>query len=238
MGPRNKCEDDNLARPCSPPPLHRRSRVHYILVSPMSESLPARPHFSARRMGALVRRNVYLLRGSWPRLFDLDPGEEVAWGRLIAAALEVRARLDRLGLRSFVKTSGGKGLHVVAPIMPEADWDKVKSFTQDVAEAMAADSPDRYVAKMTKSLRGGKIFIDYLRNGRGATAVAAYSTRARANAPVSTPLAWDELSEAIKADHFTLDNLRQRLAFIGHDPWADCFRLKQKLRLRNGRHSR
>ena len=115
--------------------------------------------------------------------------------------------------------------------MPEADWDKVKSFTQDVAEAMAADSPDRYVAKMTKSLRGGKIFIDYLRNGRGATAVAAYSTRARANAPVSTPLQWDDLSEAIKADHFTIGNLRQRLDFLTSDPWADFFKTKQKLKL-------
>jgi len=154
------------------------------------------------------------------------------------AAREVRERLERMGLQSFVKTSGGKGLHVMLPIVPEAGWDKVKAFTQTVAEAMAADSPNLYVDKMTKSLRRGKIFVDYLRNGRGATAVAAYSTRARANAPVSTPLAWDELSEAIKADHFTLDNLRQRLAFIGHDPWADYFRLKQKLRLRNGRHSR
>jgi bifunctional non-homologous end joining protein LigD len=171
-------------------------------------------------------------------IFDLDPGEEVPWSKVIAAALEVRERLERMGLQSFVKTSGGKGLHVMLPIVPEAGWDKVKAFTQTVAEAMATDSPNLYVDKMTKSLRRGRVFVDYLRNGRGATAVAAYSTRARANAPVSTPLAWDELSEAIKADHFTLDNLRQRLAFIGHDPWADYFRLKQKLRLRNGRHSR
>jgi bifunctional non-homologous end joining protein LigD len=163
-------------------------------------------------------------------IFDLDPGEDVPWNRVIAAALEVRARLDRFGLNSFVKTTGGKGLHVMLPIMPEADWDTVKSFTQNIAEAMAADSPDRYVAKMTRSLRSGKIFVDYLRNGRGATAVSAYSTRARAKAPVSTPLDWDELSDAIKADHFTVDNLRQRLAFLGQDPWADFFKLKQKLR--------
>src|SRR3954453_2172818 len=97
---------------------------------------------------------------------------------------------------------------------------------------MAADSPNLYVAKMTKSLRRGKIFVDYLRNGRGATAVAAYSSRARANAPVSTPLAWDELSEGIKADHFTIGNLRQRLDFLGADPWAEFFKVKQNLRLK------
>jgi bifunctional non-homologous end joining protein LigD len=165
-------------------------------------------------------------------IFDLDPGEDVAWSRVIAGALEVRARLERLGLQSFVKTSGGKGLHVMLPIMPEAGWDTVKAFSQEIAEAMAADSPERYVAKMTKSIRRGRIFVDYLRNGRGATAVAAYSTRARAGATVSAPLDWDELSDAIKADHFTLDNLRQRLAFVGRDPWADFFMTKQKLRAR------
>jgi bifunctional non-homologous end joining protein LigD len=168
-------------------------------------------------------------------IFDLDPGEEVPWSGVIAGALETRSRLERIGLASFVKTSGGKGLHVVAPIMPQSEWDPVKSLTQRIVEEMAADSPSRYVAKSTKSLRRGKIFIDYLRNGRGATAVAAYSTRARENAPVSTPLDWSELTDAIKADHFTIDNLRQRLDFIGRDPWADFFTIKQKLDLRGRR---
>jgi bifunctional non-homologous end joining protein LigD len=163
-------------------------------------------------------------------IFDLDPGEDVPWGQVIAAALDVRERLERVGLQSFVKTSGGKGLHVVAPIAPEADWDTAKAFTQDVAEAMAADRPELYVAKMTKSLRTGKIFVDYLRNGRGATAVSAYSTRARANAPVSTPLEWEELSDTIKADHFTIANIRQRLDFLARDPWRDFLKTKQKLR--------
>jgi bifunctional non-homologous end joining protein LigD len=165
-------------------------------------------------------------------IFDLDPGEDVPWSRVIAAALEVRERLERSGLRSFVKTTGGKGLHVIVPFLPELDWETVKSFTQTLAEAMVHDSPSLYVAKMTKSLRRGKIFVDYLRNGRGQTAVAAYSTRAREKAPVSTPLAWDELSDAIKGDHFTLDNLRQRLSFVGRDPWADFVKTKQKLRVR------
>jgi bifunctional non-homologous end joining protein LigD len=163
-------------------------------------------------------------------ILDLDPGDDVAWGQVISAALDVRASLERLGLESFVKTSGGKGLHVVAPIVAGADWDTVKAFTQGLAESMAAERPELYVAKMTKSLRKGRIFIDYLRNGRGATAVAAYSTRARANAPVSTPLEWDELSETIKADHFTIGNLRQRLDFQTRDPWRDFFKTKQKLR--------
>jgi bifunctional non-homologous end joining protein LigD len=165
-------------------------------------------------------------------IFDLDPGEDVAWSGVIAAAQEIRTRLEAAGLQSFVKTTGGKGLHVVAPIVPSVDWSKAKAFTQALAESMAGDSPGRYVAKMTKSLRQGRIFIDYIRNGRGATAVAAYSTRARPHAPVSAPLAWDELSDAIRPDHFTVDNLRQRLDFMSRDPWTDFFTLKQKLNLR------
>ena len=135
-------------------------------------------------------------------IFDLDPGEEVPWKMVIAAAAEVRDRLKDQGLTSFVKTTGGKGLHVVAPLVPKADWDTAKEFTRDIAEQMAADSPDLYVAKMTKAIRQGKIFVDYFRNGREATAVAAYSTRARKSAAVSTPLAWSELSEAITRRSF------------------------------------
>ena len=112
-------------------------------------------------------------------IMDLDPGEAVSWPEVIAAAIEVRERLTALGMTSFVKTSGGKGLHVVAPLQPKADWPAVKAFTKAMAEAMAADSPERFVATVTKSKRHGKILVDYLSNGRGATAVAPYSTRAR-----------------------------------------------------------
>ena len=124
---------------------------------------------------------------------DLDPGEDVPWEQVIAGALDVRARLSDMGLRSFVKTTGGKGLHVVLPISPGPSWEAVKAFALSLSERMAAESPDRYTDNMAKRVRHGRIYVDYLRNGMGATAVAAYSTRARPGAAVSTPLAWDEL---------------------------------------------
>jgi bifunctional non-homologous end joining protein LigD len=139
----------------------------------------------------------------------------------------VRSRLGDVGLQSFVKTSGGKGLHVVVPVTPSLDWEAAKVFSRWIAEAMAKADPTRYIAIMTKKARRGRIFIDYLRNARGATAVAAYSTRARPGAPVSTPLDWDELSEGVRADHFTIDNLRQRLDFLQHDPWQGFFTIDQ-----------
>ncbi len=162
-------------------------------------------------------------------IFDLDPGEDVPWGAVIAAAREVRSRLETLGLKSFVKTSGGKGLHVVVPVTPAAGWDEAKAFTRSVAEAMAKARPDLYVATMAKRARTGRIFVDYLRNDRGSTAVAAYSTRALPQASVSTPLAWDELSEGLRSDHFTVDNLRHRLEFLERDPWQGFFKLRQRI---------
>ncbi|TCT06676.1 DNA ligase D [Aquabacter spiritensis] len=154
-------------------------------------------------------------------IFDLDPGEGVAWPEVIAAALEVRARLAARGLESFVKTSGGKGLHVVAPLVPKADWTVVKPFTKALADEMAKDAPDRFVATVAKAKRTGRILIDYLRNGRGSTAVAPYSTRARPGAPVSMPLAWEDLSPEIGPAHFTVLNTVARLAALERDPWAD-----------------
>ena len=162
-------------------------------------------------------------------IFDLDPGEDVSWREVIAAARAMRIELQARALESFVKTSGGKGLHVVVPIAPRVDWDAAKAFTQNVAEAMSRAHPDRYVANMSKRARRGRIFIDWVRNGRGATAVAPYSTRARAQAPVSTPLAWEELSEGLRGDHFTVDNLRGRLDFLKSDPWEGFFKLGQRI---------
>lgn len=152
-------------------------------------------------------------------VMDLDPGEGVTWPRIIEAAEELRARLGEAGLAAFVKTSGGKGLHVVAPLKPHADWKAVKAFTRGMAQAMASDAPDLYVATVTKSKRKGKILVDYLRNQRGATAVAAFSTRARPGANVSTPLSWEELGETSGPDAFRLSTLPIRLANLREDPW-------------------
>lgn len=154
-------------------------------------------------------------------VMDLDPGDGVEWQQVIDAAREIRTRLADAGLESFVKTSGGKGLHVVAPLKPTAGWEEVKTFTRKLAESMAADSPDDFVATITKSKRKGKILVDYLRNQRGATAVAPYSTRARAGAPVAMPLAWDELSPAIGPAYFTVANAVTRLANLKSDPWEE-----------------
>ena len=160
---------------------------------------------------------------------DLDPGPGVSWPEVIEAAREVRARLAGAGLASFVKTSGGKGLHVVAPLKPRAEWPAVKAFAKAIADAMAADSPDRYVATTAKAKRKGKTLIDYLRNGRGATAVAPYSARARPGAAVSMPLDWGELGEVIGPDYFTVTNALGRIAGTA-DPWEDFWRAARPIR--------
>jgi bifunctional non-homologous end joining protein LigD len=161
-------------------------------------------------------------------VFDLDPGPGTSWKDIVAAARDVRERLARLKLETFVKTSGGKGLHVVLPVA-FTPWDVAKDFCHAVAAAMAADEPGRYVAAATKSIRNKKIFIDYLRNSREATAIAPYSTRARSGAGVSTPIDWRELGSLKSGDQFTLRNLPARLARQRKDPWAAIGRVKQSL---------
>jgi len=140
----------------------------------------------------------------------------------------VRERLAAIDLQSFVKLSGGKGLHVVLPI-DGADWNTAKNFAQAVALAMTADDPKRYVAKITKSLRKGKIFVDYLRNSLEQTSVAAYSTRAREGAPVSAPVTWEELGRTKGGNQYTLLNLPKRLGGLKQDPWKEIGRVRQKL---------
>ncbi|MBL9074483.1 DNA ligase D [Tabrizicola sp.] len=152
-------------------------------------------------------------------VIDLDPGEGIAWADLVAAATDVRQRLEAVGLAAFAKTSGGKGLHVVAPLQPRADWPAVKTFCRDLAQAMASEDPSRYVATITKSKRRGKILVDYLRNQRGATAVAAYSTRARPGAQVSAPVTWDELAAGAGPADFTVRTMPVRLQSLRRDPW-------------------
>lgn len=154
-------------------------------------------------------------------VIDLDPGDGIDWADLVQAAQDVRQRLEGIGLVGFVKTSGGKGLHVVAPLAPKAEWPAVKSFCHDLARRMASDNPGRYVATITKSKRQGRILVDYLRNQRGATAVAAYSTRARPGAHVSAPVTWDELAAGLAPSDFTVKTMPARLAALRRDPWGD-----------------
>ncbi|MBX5164273.1 MULTISPECIES: non-homologous end-joining DNA ligase [unclassified Rhizobium] len=154
---------------------------------------------------------------------DLDPGEDIAWSAVISAALDVKARLEAHGLAAFVKTSGGKGLHVVSPLAAKAGWAEVKDFAHSLAESMSADAQEKYLSTATKAKRSGHIYIDYLRNGRGSTAVAAYSTRARLGAPVSMPLDWSDLNEVSGPAAFTLANVPQQLKTRPKDPWGDFF---------------
>jgi bifunctional non-homologous end joining protein LigD len=158
-------------------------------------------------------------------VFDLDPGDGLAWKQMIAAAQETRDRLKARKLKSFVKLSGGKGIHVVVPVIA-ADWDTVKKFAARVAAAMTADSPQLYLAKMTKSLRRGKIFIDHFRNSREATSVAPYSTRARPGAPISMPLSWEALARTTAGNQFTLLDAKK---YLKVDPWAEIGKVRQKL---------
>ena len=158
-------------------------------------------------------------------VFDLDPGEGVAWQQMIAAARETRERLRAEKLESFVKLSGGKGVHVAVPIA-DADWDTAKRFAQRIATAMSADSPKLYLATMTKALRKGRVFVDYFRNSREATAVAPYSTRARPGAPVSAPVGWERLVRTAGGNDFTVRDITKHLR---DDAWAEIGKVRQKL---------
>jgi bifunctional non-homologous end joining protein LigD len=162
-------------------------------------------------------------------VFDLDPGPGVPWAAVRTAARLVRASLEARGLTSFVKTTGGKGLHVVAPIRPGPGWPACVAFARRLAEGLVAETPRAFTATMAKTARTGKIFLDYLRNQRGASSVASYSARARPGAPVSTPIGWDELDGVPAGDHYTIRTVPRRLARLAADPWAGYAALAQSL---------
>lgn len=161
-------------------------------------------------------------------VFDIDPDESLKWSAVTNAAKSLRSLLEELHLESFLMTTGGKGLHVVVPIVPHLHWEEAKAFTKGVVTQLASDSPSAYTTSPLKSARRGKIFLDYLRNGRGATAVAPYSTRARPNAPVATPIAWHEIDRVALAG-FTIGTLPERLDGPHGDPWRSYFEVEQSI---------
>lgn len=162
-------------------------------------------------------------------VFDLDPGPGVDWNAVRRGARDVRAGLRQAGLESFVRLSGGKGLHVVAPLRPRPDWDAAREFSDAFAHGLAERWPERYVATMSKARRQGVIFIDWLRNGRGNTSVCSWSLRAREAAAVAMPLRWEELSRVAGPQAFTLPKAVQRSARLQAHPWGEWHKLKQAL---------
>jgi bifunctional non-homologous end joining protein LigD len=212
------------------PIVEKEERGEYLMV----DSLPGL--LSLVQAGALelhVWGSRFTTLESPDRLvFDLDPDPQAPWPWMVEAARLLRARLSALGLESFLQTTGGKGLHVVAPLVPGDDWGVVREFARAFAARIAAEAPERYLIVATKALRRGKIFIDYLRNGRGATAITPYSTRARPRAPVAVPVRWDELGPDLRPDAYTVENLPRRLRSLKEDPWEGYSHLRQRLHAR------
>jgi bifunctional non-homologous end joining protein LigD len=162
-------------------------------------------------------------------IFDFDPDPAVSFADLVAAVTLLRTLLEEMGLTGFLKTTGGKGLHVVLPIRATLSWDEAKAFTKSAADFLVRTFPDRFTATASKAARKGKIFVDYLRNAEGATAIAPYAVRSRANAPVATPIAWSELAKDVRNDYFNVRNVPERLASMAVDPWGAFFTTRQSI---------
>ncbi|WP_308811794.1 non-homologous end-joining DNA ligase [Stutzerimonas azotifigens] len=160
-------------------------------------------------------------------IFDLDPDPSLPWSAMVDATCMTLDLLERVGLRGFLKTSGGRGMHVMVPLARRHDWTLAREFARAVAERLAAEAPERIVAKMGPQNRVGKIFVDYLRNQKGASTVAAYSVRARPGLPVSVPITREELGRIEGAAQWNVTNLAERLASLPSDPWTECASLAQ-----------
>lgn len=162
-------------------------------------------------------------------VFDLDPGDDTDWNDVVTGALLVREVLDALGLESFAKTTGGKGLHVVVPLLPTEEWPMVRAFANAVALGISQYAPEKYTSTMSKARRAGRIFVDYLRNSRSNTSIAPFSARARPNATVSMPITWDEVAAGMRSDTFTIRNAPERLASLERDPWDEFLSVEQAI---------
>ena len=162
-------------------------------------------------------------------VLDLDPAPGLAWSAVVGAALSLRRKIESRKLTCFVRTTGGKGLHVVVPLRPAAGWEAARAFARSIAEELVSEDPKRYLAVASKAERGGKIFVDYLRNGRGATAVCSYSLRNRPGATIATPLTWDELPTVKAPDQFRYATIRSHLAKRSADPWQGIDSVRQSL---------
>jgi bifunctional non-homologous end joining protein LigD len=164
-------------------------------------------------------------------VLDLDPGEQVTWPQVIAAARHVRKVLTSVGLQAWLKTTGGRGLHIVVPLVPSRDWSECLEFARAMASVMVEHDPSLYTTDFRKSGRERKILIDYLRNNRTNTSICAFSVRARAGAPVSMPIAWTDLKPALKPERFTATSTPALLATRRADPWQAYSRSRQRLEL-------
>jgi bifunctional non-homologous end joining protein LigD len=162
-------------------------------------------------------------------VFDLDPDEDLRFADLKKAATEIRDVLASIGLKTFVMATGGKGLHIVAPIQPKYEWPDVKAFTRAIAETLAAQHPDRYTANIRKATRKGRIFVDYLRNDRTSTAICPYSTRNKPGATIAVPLSWDALKSLKSAHPIGIRDAAALDRLLSDDPWAGYFKVKQSL---------
>jgi len=161
-------------------------------------------------------------------VLDIDPGEAVSWSGVAQAARTMRELLDALRLRSFPKTTGGRGIHIVVPLAPVHNWRDCLELARAIAVTMTRLEPGRYTTAFAKAGREQKILIDYLRNNRTNTSVAAFSTRAKPHAPISTPIRWDELTPRLRPDRFTIGTIERRLGRLTRDPWAEYWRLRQR----------